>query len=183
MAKVHLYARTFSGLDVPVLADEYGNIGGGGAAGSIATAATAQAGGWSYAAATGGITDTADLTLAAAPGNLKANYLTALQVQNRHAATATEVVVKSGSTVLFRGWAAANGGGFNVTFARPLVAANNTALTVACVTTGTATLVNAQGFIGALPNIAAQAVSFDDEVVDDFGDYVTDDANDIIYNS
>lgn len=183
MAKVHLFAKTYAGLDVPILADEYGNISGGGAAGGSSSAATSDAGGWSYVASTGGITDTADVTLAAAPGNLKANYVTAVQVVNK-GGTATEVVVKSGSTVLWRSYAAANGANpIHVVFPRPLVAANNTALTAACVTTGTATLVCAQGFIAALPNIAAQVVSAGEEVVDDFGAYITDDASSIIYNA
>lgn len=183
MAKVHLFAKTFAGADVPILADEYGNIGGGGAAGGSATAATSEAGGWSYVAATGGITDTADVTLAAAPGNLKANYVTAAQVVNK-GVTATEVVIKSGSTVLWRTYAAANGANpIHVVFPRPLVAANNTALTAACVTTSSATLICAQGFVAALPNVAAQLTSPGDEVIDDFGAYVTDDASAIIYNA
>ena len=76
MAKVHLFAKTFAGLDVPILADEYGNIGGGGAAGGSATAATSEAGGWSYVAATGGITDTSDVTLAAARVTGTVNFTT-----------------------------------------------------------------------------------------------------------
>lgn len=182
MAKVHLFAKTYAGKDVPVLVDEYGAMSGGGA-GGVAASATAEAGGWSYAAAAGGITDTADVTLTAAPGNLSANYLSAIQVVNK-GATATEVVVKSGSTVLWRTYAAANGVSLiDVTFARPLPAANNTALTAACITTGTATIINAQGFIAGLPNIAAQAVSLGDEVVDDFGAYITAADGSTIYNA
>jgi len=183
MAKAHLYARTLSGVSVPITVDEYGNLAGGGGAGGSGAAATAEAGGWSYAAASGGITDTSNVTLAAAPGSLMANYLTSLQVINAHASTGTEVVVKSGSTILFREWAGSGGNGFVITFARPLVAAENTALTAACITTATTTYVNAQGFVAGLPNLAAQLVSAGEEVVDDYGAYITDAAGATIYNA
>ena len=184
MAIVHLYARTYSGKAVPVTVDEYGNMGGGGSGGSSASVSS-EAGGWSYAAASGGIADTADVTLAAAPGNLMANYLCAMQITNKDAAVATEVVVKSGATILWRGWAPAIsvGGTINIVFPRPLVAANNTALTAACITTSSETYINAQGFIAGLPNLAAQLVSPGEEVVDDFGAYITADDTTTIYNA
>lgn len=180
MAKVHLFAKTAAGLDVPILADDYGSIGGPGGGGP----ANSEAGGWAYAAAAGGITNTSDVTLAAAPGNLSANYLSAIQIVNK-SGTATEVVVKSGSsTVLWRTYAAANGANpISVVFPRPLVTANNEALTAACVTNTTATLISAQGYVGALPNLAAQFVSRSDEIVDDYGAYITADDSTIILNA
>jgi hypothetical protein len=63
------------------------------------------------------------------------------------------------------------------------VAAENTAMTAACITTGTTTYINAQGFVAALPNVAAQVVSAGDEVIDDFGAYITDAAGATIYNA
>ena len=60
---------------------------------------------WNYAAASGGITDTADVTLAGAPSSGMRNYLCGLQIINKHASNGTEVVVKDGSTVLWRGFA------------------------------------------------------------------------------
>jgi hypothetical protein len=183
MAKAHLYALTLSGKSVPVLADEYGNVNGGGGSGSSGAAANAEAGGWAYVAGTGGVTDTSDVSLAAAPGSLLANYITSIQVINAHASTGTEVVVKSGSTILFRQWAGSGGNGFVATFPRPLVAAENTAMTAACITTGTVTYINAQGFIAALPNVAAQVVSQGEEIVDDYGAYITDAAGATIYNA
>jgi len=184
MAIVHLYARTYSGKAVPVTVDEYGNMGGGGGGASSASV-SGEAGGWSYAAASGGIVDTSDVTLAAAPGALLANYLSAMQITNKDASVSTEVVIKSGSTVLWRGWAPAVsvGGTVNVVFPRPLVAAGNTALTAACITTSTECYLNAQGFVAGLPNLAAQLMSQGEEVVDDLGAYITDDASAIIYNA
>jgi len=182
MAKVHLFAKTYSGKDVPILADEYGNVGGGGA-GGVGAAAHAEAGGWSYAAASGGITNTTDVTLAAAPGNLMANYLSAIQIVNKDGSVGTEVVVKSGSTILWRTWVPATSGKADAVFPRPLVAANNTALTAACVTDSSETYINAQGFIAALPNVPAQVVSQSDEIIDDFGAYVTAADGSIILNA
>ena len=61
---------------------------------------------WSYAADAGGITNTTDVTLVAA----------------------TEVVIKSGSTVLWRArFGVSMIGPVSIEFKRPLVSANNTA--------------------------------------------------------
>jgi hypothetical protein len=172
MSKAHLYGLTTSGVSVPIVVDSLGNISGGGGSGGQGAAADAGASGWSYAAASGGITNTSDVTLAAAPGALRANYISSLHITNA-SATATEVVVKSGSTILFRTHAAQNVDKY-IAFPRPLVAAGNTALTAACITTATQTYINAQGFIGGLPNEAAQTISVINELVDDLGAYVTD---------
>jgi len=184
MAIAHLYARTYSGKSVPVTVDEYGNMSGGGG-GTSSASVSSEAGGWSYAAASGGIVDTTDVTLAAAPGNLLANYLSAMQITNKDASVGTEVVVKSGATILWRGWAPAVsvGGTVNIVFPRPLVAANNTALKAACITTSAECYINAQGFVAGLPNLAAQLVSPGEEIVDDFGAYITAADSTTIYNA
>lgn len=101
---------------------------------------------WSYAAASGGITGTSDVALQAANAGQR-HFLTSLQVKNSHTSTATEVVVKDGSTVIWRmHCSAAATEPACVIFDPPLVGTKNTALNVACVTNSTATYVNAQGF-------------------------------------
>jgi hypothetical protein len=182
MSKAHLYALTALGQSVPIIVDQFGNMSGGGAgAASGSASASSDAKGWAYAAASGGITDTSDVTLASAPGAKKHNYITSLQVMNKSASVDTEVVIKSGSTILHRFFAGAGGNGYVINFARPLVAAVNTALTAACITTSSATYVNAQGFIGDPPNQAAIEISLVDELLDDNGAYVTDDNGNNIY--
>ena len=99
---------------------------------------------WQYAAASGGITNTTDVVLQAAAGSGIKNYLTGLSVANA-SATATEVVVKDGSTVIWRMYLAANAPIQSIKFVTPLQSTANTALNVACITTGTQTYVNAQG--------------------------------------
>lgn len=101
---------------------------------------------WQYAGPTGGITDTADDAIQAAGAAGVRHYLTALTVVNSHATVGTEVVIKDGSTVIHRGYAAAAGGGYTLTFPTPLRGTAATALNVACITTGSATVVSASGF-------------------------------------
>lgn len=131
---------------------------------------------WTYAGAAGGITDTTAVTLKAAGGVKTAVYLTGLQVVNK-SATATEVVVKSDTTVLWRGYAAANGANpVHVSFPDPLVAGNNTALTFACVTTSTATIVNAQGYTDVSYAVLQDLGTAGEGIYDDNGDPLTDDS-------
>ena len=138
---------------------------------------------WSYAAASGGITDTADVTLIAAAGAGKSNYLTSLQIMNS-SATATEVVIKSSSTVLWRAkFGATMIQPVSIEFKRPLVSANNTALTAACITNATVTYINAQGYSDqSLANINAILTS-EIEIFDAAGALVTTDAGATIYLS
>ena len=100
---------------------------------------------WQYAAASGGITNTSDVVLQAAAGSGIKNYLTGLSVANA-SATASEVVVKDGSTVIWRTYLAANAPIQSIKFVTPLQSTANTALNVACITTGTQTYINAQGY-------------------------------------
>lgn len=102
---------------------------------------------WAYAAASGGIVDTADVAIKAAHATYR-NHLCSLQIINKDASAGTEVVVKDGSTVIFRTWAAAVGitpGCYR--FKPPLVGTANTALNVACITNSSETYVNAQGYV------------------------------------
>ena len=99
---------------------------------------------WSYAAASGGITNTSDVAIKAAAGAGVRNVIRTLGVINR-SATATEVVVKDGSTVIWR-MEFGQSEGIQVTFDPPLIGTANTALNVACITTASKTYVNAQGY-------------------------------------
>jgi hypothetical protein len=102
-----------------------------------------------YAGATGGIIDTADVVIAPAAGAGIRNYLTSLQFKNT-SAVASEIVVKDGATVIWRGHVSATMAFEElVTFGTPLRGTANTALNVAMITTATATIVSAQGFTGA----------------------------------
>jgi hypothetical protein len=104
---------------------------------------------WSYAAASGGITNTTDVEAKAAAGAGLRNYVTGLQLRGA-SATATEFVIKDGATVLWRGHlgASATITGYQCTFDPPLRGTANTALNIACVTTGTQTYANLQGYVG-----------------------------------
>ncbi len=101
---------------------------------------------WQYAAASGGITNTSDVALVAAQGAGIKNYLTGLSVANANA-TASEIVIKDGaSTVIWRMYLAANAPIQSIRFGTPLQSSANTALNVACITTGTQTYISAQGY-------------------------------------
>lgn len=106
---------------------------------------------WSYAAASGGIVDTGDVVIKAAVTG-KRNYLSSLQFLNTHATVGTELVVKDGATIIWRGYAqhsvaaVSQPGMVPVVFASPLKSSSGVALNVACITTGTQTYVNAQGY-------------------------------------
>ena len=103
---------------------------------------------WQYAGVTGGLTDTSDAVLAAAAGASLRNYVAAIQYQNT-SAVESEIVVKDGSTVIWRGVAPATmTAPASVTFPVPLKGTANTAMNVAMITTATATRVSAQGFTG-----------------------------------
>lgn len=116
------------------------------AANPTVVASSAPADRWFYAGITGGITDTADVVVKAAGGASVRNYLTRLQYANASAAVSSEIVVKDGSTVIWRGWAQQAGLAQGIAFDPPLQSTANTALNVAMITTGTATRVSAQGF-------------------------------------
>jgi hypothetical protein len=102
---------------------------------------------WNYATATLGVTDTADDVAKAAAGAGVRNYVTSVQVINGHATVATEVVIKDGSTVMWRGWAEAVGGGVSAKFDPPLRGTANTAINVANITNGSKTYFNLQGYV------------------------------------
>lgn len=99
---------------------------------------------WSYAPASA-ITNTTDVALKGATASIK-NYLTCIQMINT-SATATEVVIKDGTTVIWRGYLGANMTSMiDIQFPTPLKTTANTALNFACITTGANVYVNAQGY-------------------------------------
>jgi hypothetical protein len=100
---------------------------------------------WSYAAASGGIINTTDVALAAAAGAGLRRYITSMTLSN-NSATATEVVLKDGATIIWRGHLPANAPNVPIQFNNPLKTSANAALNVACITTAAAVYVNAQGY-------------------------------------
>lgn len=99
---------------------------------------------WSYASPAA-VTDTADDAALAAVASTR-HYITGVQVFNGHDTVGTEVVIKDGATVLWRGWAEQTGGGCSAQFNPPLRGTANTAVNVANITTGSSTYFNLQGF-------------------------------------
>lgn len=174
MAQAHLYGIDSTGTWVPMRLNATGGSSSGGGSGGLPVGQPQVVAPWSYAAASGGITDTADVTLAAAPGAGKSNYLTSLQVCNT-SGTATEVVIKSGSTVL---WRCKVGASMiqptSISFLRPLVTANNTAMTAACITNATATYINAQGYQDATVELLNAGLTSAEEILDEAGTIITD---------
>lgn len=128
---------------------------------------------WTYAGPTGGITDTSDDTLVAAGGFQTVNYLSAIQMRNADASVATEVVVKSGSDVLWRMDLDANSPMLAVTFPKPLRAAQNTAMTVACLTTSSETYINAQGYTAKDVAVVGDFATVGEEIYGHDGNLLT----------
>jgi hypothetical protein len=103
---------------------------------------------WSYASPAA-VTDTADDEAKAAGAAGVRHYITGVQVFNGHDTVGTEVVIKDGTTVLWRGWAEQTGGGCSAKFDPPLRGTAATAVNVANITTGSSTYFNLQGYSAA----------------------------------
>lgn len=104
---------------------------------------------WYYAGATGGITDTTAVDLTPAGVSGQRYFLSALQYLNT-SATASEIVIqkKTGTAVVWRGHAPASMTfPASIVFDPPLQGLADDTLQVKMVTTSTATIVSAQGFI------------------------------------
>lgn len=164
---------------VPVRGGSGGSIGTSGGGGLPAGQPTVLAP-WSYAAAAGGITNTSDVTLKAAAGAGQSIYVTSVQVQNT-SATATELILKSGATILWRCSVSAASGPITATFERPLIVANNTALVAACVTNATVTYVNVQGYADETIESLNAEQTAGEEIFDEAGDQIFDAASAAIY--
>jgi hypothetical protein len=108
---------------------------------------------WSYAAATGGITNTTTaVTVKAAVASIR-NYVSAIQIDWDTLGAATEIAIRDGAggTVLWRGKLQTTSGQRAVTLPVPLRGTANTLLEVVTLTasiTGSV-FVNLQGFTGA----------------------------------
>jgi hypothetical protein len=95
---------------------------------------------------TGTVTNTTDVAVKTAGASGIRNYVNGIQFQNTNA-TATEVVIKDGTTVIWRGYAGANMTVMaNISFDQPLRGTSATALNFACITTGANVIVNVQGY-------------------------------------
>lgn len=167
--KMHSYGQDSDGNWVPMLVDKLGSTGGGGGL---------KGAPFSYVGPLGGIADTADDVIIAAAGAGKSNYLVSAQIINTHASVDTEVVIKDGSTVIWRLEFKALGVGAapNIVFDPPLMSSQNAALNVAAVTTGAKVYVNAQGYQDkAILDLIANTTPTLDELFDDAGRALYDD--------
>jgi hypothetical protein len=171
MTTVHVYGLGADGQWSPMLNTGLGTaVGGGGG-----SASASQPASWKYTALSGGITDTNDVTLVAAAGAQKSNYITNIDIMNS-SATATEVVIKDGSTVIWRTKVGASMIA-PVSIALSLASTSNTALKAACITTSTATYINAQGYQDYSPLDRLDAVTPYDELQDDLGGNIFDNSS------
>lgn len=112
---------------------------------------TVSANDWSYAAASGGIVNTTDVVAKTAAGAGIKNYITALTCVNAAAAVATEIVVKDGATVIWRGYTGIVAQGSSMVsaqFPNPLRGTANTAVNIAAITTAAQVYCNLQGYTG-----------------------------------
>ena len=169
MSVVHLYGETKDGAWKPWRVNDNGE--------SVqATSPT-----WNYAAASGGITDTADVTLKDAAAN-KVNYISTFSFLNK-SATATEIVIKDGSTVIARHMAPASMiTTTTIPYNGTLYSSVNTALNAACITNSTATYINVTGYQEASSEIVQAAFTEGlEELFDALGNLITTDAGETIY--
>lgn len=119
----------------------------------VATSASSANGGMpdsqNYAGPTGGLVDPSDTVVFPAAGAGVRNYMTDLQYLNT-SATAGEIVVKDGATVIWRGFAP---GGMDtpasISFRTPLRGSANTAMQIGLLMGQMAVRVSAQGYKGA----------------------------------
>lgn len=92
------------------------------------------------------VVNTTDLALFPVGGAGIRNYITSIQLKNT-SAVATEVVIKDGSTVIWRGHLGASMTlTDNIQFRVPIKGTANTVINFACITTGASVYVSAQGY-------------------------------------
>jgi hypothetical protein len=91
------------------------------------------------------IVDTTSTQVVAAGGVGIRRYISAISVSNMHATVATRVDILDGATVVWTGPAAANGGGYTITFPQQIRCSANTAINAQCGTTGAAVRVAISG--------------------------------------
>lgn len=173
---VVMHGKTVDGRIVPMIVGDQGFASGSG--GGLAPSASPLAGGWFYTAASGGIEDTSDVAIKPAGGIGRVAYIQSLQMINADASVGTEVVLKDGSTVIWRSYLPAMAANtvpsvVSVTFDPPLVGSQNTALNFACITTSAKVYVNAQGFLGGRPNQVELNTNAGTELTNRAGNFLT----------
>jgi hypothetical protein len=94
------------------------------------------------------MTATDDNTVIAAQGAGNCIYVTDILVTNGHASVGTYVVIKNDTTIIYKGYAAAGGGGFVISFRTPIRLTANKALKAANLTDASETVVSASGYLG-----------------------------------
>ena len=96
------------------------------------------------------VANTADLVLKTASSAGLRNYITGFQIINASATVATEIVIKDGASVIWRGYVGIGtvlNSAVGVTLQTPLRGSAATALNFACITTGSSVYVNFQGYV------------------------------------
>lgn len=95
---------------------------------------------------------TTDLTeVIPAPGAGQSIYLSDLLVTCAHASVGTYVEILAGLTVIWKGYAAAAGGGFTQAFKYPIRIGDNVKINAKCVTDASDVIVSASGYLGIEP--------------------------------
>lgn len=173
MSQANLYALGHDGVWYPVGISGTGTL-------QASGGGETQTANWSYAAAASGISNTSDVVLVAAAGVGNSNYLTDLSVINGSTGAATEVVIKDGSTVIWRQYFDP-GAGISINFDNPLFSSPNTALNAAAITTSGKVYINACGYQDGSPQTLLAQGSARDELTDDLGAFILDDNSAIIY--
>lgn len=98
---------------------------------------------------TAAITDTTGTAVLASAGGSLRNYVTSVAVFNSHATVSSVVEIRDGTTtVMWRGYALAAGGGFTISFPTPLRGTAATAVNAYVITTGSNVYVSATGYKG-----------------------------------
>lgn len=95
-----------------------------------------------------GIVDTNNRQIIAAQATGVRSYITSILVTNASSSVGTVVNIKDGSTTVYSGYAAANGGGFSAQLSPPLRLSAATAVNAACVTTAANVWVSLVGYKG-----------------------------------
>lgn len=107
---------------------------------------------WSYTAASGGLVNTTGLEAKGVPGVGFTLFVGSIDIVNSHPTIGTEIVLRDGpgGAVIFRTWAAPNGGGMSKIFDPCIKLTENTALELAEITStpSTGVYVNLTGWIG-----------------------------------
>lgn len=102
---------------------------------------------WTYATASGGITNNSSVALSAASNPTIVRAITALQIGNS-GSSGSEVTISDNATVIWRGWVAPSQPMTAIQLLQPLKSSRGNALNFAAVaTSGIAIYVNAQGVL------------------------------------